>query len=88
MIEVTNLTKAFGNYHAVDSISFEAQKGEIVGILGPNGAGKTTTMRMLTGFMPPTSGAAQVAGFDIFKESLEVRKHVGYLPENVPYTPI
>jgi gliding motility-associated transport system ATP-binding protein len=87
MIEVKNLTKIFGSYRAVDQISFEARPGEIVGILGPNGAGKTTIMRMLTGFIPPTSGEAQVAGFNIFQESLEVRKRVGYLPETVPVYP-
>ena len=73
MIEVENLTKTFGSHRAVDHINFQAQKGEIVGLLGPNGAGKTTIMRMLTGFMPPTSGMAKVAGFDVLKESLEVR---------------
>lgn len=87
MIEVKNLTKVFGTHLAVDQISFSAQQGEIVGILGPNGAGKTTTMRMLTGFIPPTSGEARVAGFDIFTDSLEVRRHVGYLPETVPVYP-
>ena len=87
MIEVHNLTKLFGSACAVDQISFEARPGEVVGLLGPNGAGKTTTMRMLTGFIPPTSGQAQVAGFDVFKESLEVRKRVGYLPETVPVYP-
>jgi ABC-2 type transport system ATP-binding protein len=68
----------------VDDISFHVDKGEILGFLGPNGAGKTTTMRMLTCFMPPTSGTATVAGYDIFRQSLDVRKAVGYLPENVP----
>jgi ABC-2 type transport system ATP-binding protein len=87
MIEVQNLTKTFGSYVAVDSISFEARMGEVVGFLGPNGAGKTTTMRMLTGFIPPTSGQARVAGFDVFTDSLEVRRRVGYLPETVPVYP-
>lgn len=87
MIEVNQLSKRYGNFLAVDSISFEAQPGEIVGLLGPNGAGKTTTMRMLTGFMPPTSGTAKIAGFDIFEDSLEVRSRVGYLPERVPIYP-
>src|SRR5690606_16875159 len=87
MIEVQNLTKTFGSHLAVDSISFEAHKGEVVGFLGPNGAGKTTTMRMLTGFIPPTSGQAKVAGFDVFTDSLEVRRRVGYLPETVPVYP-
>ena len=84
MIRATNLTKNFGNRKAVDNISFEARQGEILGFLGPNGAGKTTTMRMLTGYMPPTSGAANIAGFDVVNESIEVRKRVGYLPETVP----
>lgn len=87
MIEVQNLSKTFGSHLAVDSISFEAHPGEVVGFLGPNGAGKTTTMRMLTGFIPPTSGQARVAGFDVFSDSLEVRRRVGYLPETVPVYP-
>ena len=87
MIEVKNLTKTFGTFRAVDNISFEAWRGEVVGFLGPNGAGKTTTMRILTGFIPPTSGEARVAGFDVFSDSLEVRKRVGYLPETVPVYP-
>ena len=87
MIEVNELTKVFGIHHAVDKITFQAKKGEIVGLLGPNGAGKTTTMRMLTGFMPPTSGKAAVAGYDVQTQSLEVRRRVGYLPENVPVYP-
>jgi ABC-2 type transport system ATP-binding protein len=69
---------------ALDDVSFDVQKGEIVGFLGPNGAGKTTTMRILTGYMPPSSGTARVAGFDVFKESIEVRRRIGYLPETVP----
>ena len=84
MIEVENLTKRYGNVTAVDAISFMAKHGQVTGFLGPNGAGKTTTMRMLTGFMPPTAGKAVVAGYDVFENSLEVRKRVGYLPENVP----
>jgi ABC-2 type transport system ATP-binding protein len=84
MIEVQNLTKKYGSVTAVDSISFTANPGQVTGFLGPNGAGKTTTMRMLTGFMPPTSGKALVAGYDVFDQSLEVRRRVGYLPENVP----
>ncbi|MBL8162430.1 MAG: ABC transporter ATP-binding protein [Anaerolineae bacterium] len=87
MIEVENLTKHYGHHTAVDGLTFTADAGEIVGLLGPNGAGKTTTMRMLTGFMPPTSGSARIAGFDIFTDSLEVRKRVGYLPERVPLYP-
>ncbi|MBN1680657.1 MAG: ABC transporter ATP-binding protein [Anaerolineae bacterium] len=84
MIEVTNLTKRYGRFVALDSISFSAQQGEIIGLLGPNGAGKTTTMRILTGYMPPTAGTARVAGIDVLDDSLEMRKHVGYLPETVP----
>jgi ABC-2 type transport system ATP-binding protein len=87
MIEVKDLTKRYGTRLAVDSISFKAPQGEIVGLLGPNGAGKTTTMRMLTGFMPPTSGRASIAGFDIGEESVQARQSVGYLPERVPIYP-
>jgi ABC-2 type transport system ATP-binding protein len=87
MIEVQNLTKRYGNFLAVDQISFTAKTGEIVGLLGPNGAGKTTTMRMLTGFMPPTEGIAKIANFDVSENSMEVRKRVGYLPERVPIYP-
>ena len=84
MISVENLTKLYGTRHAVDRINFHADRGEIVGFLGPNGAGKTTTMRILSGFMPPTSGSASIGGFDVVEQSLEVRKRVGYLPETVP----
>jgi ABC-2 type transport system ATP-binding protein len=84
MIKVENLTKRFGGFTAVNGIDFEVQKGEIVGFLGPNGAGKSTTMRMLSGFLPPTSGKAEVAGFDVFADSLQAREHIGYMPENVP----
>jgi ABC-2 type transport system ATP-binding protein len=87
MIEVEKLTKRYGVHLAVDAISFQAQPGEIVGLLGPNGAGKTTTMRILTGFMPPTSGTARIAGYDVLEDSLSVRKHVGYMPERVPVYP-
>ena len=87
MIEVEHLTKQYGRFTAVDDISFTAGSGEIVGFLGPNGAGKTTTMRILTGFMPPTSGRATVAGYDVFDESMQVRSVVGYLPETVPLYP-
>ena len=87
MIEVQDLTKTFGERTAVDHISFAVNKGEILGFLGPNGAGKTTTMRMLTSFMPATSGTALIAGFDVFDNSLEVRRHIGYLPENPPVYP-
>jgi len=84
MIEVKNLTKRYGSVVAVDDISFSVASGEIIGFLGPNGAGKTTTMRVLTGFSPPTSGSAIVAGHDISKSPVEVKKRVGYLPESVP----
>ncbi len=84
MIQVEGLTKDYGLRRAIDNLTFHAEKGEILGFLGPNGAGKTTTMRILTGFMPPTTGQAQVAGYDIMDESLEVRRRVGYVPENIP----
>jgi ABC-2 type transport system ATP-binding protein len=84
MIQVSGLIKDYGARRALDSISFHANQGEIVGFLGPNGAGKTTTMRILTGYMPPTGGEVTVAGYDVVDESLEVRRRVGYLPETVP----
>lgn len=84
MIQVNGLIKDYGVRRALDSITFDANQGEIVGFLGPNGAGKTTTMRILTGYMPPSGGEAIVAGYDVVEESLEVRKRVGYLPETVP----
>jgi|HubBroStandDraft_1064217.scaffolds.fasta_scaffold160483_2 ABC-2 type transport system ATP-binding protein len=84
MITVTDLTKRYARTTAVDHISFSVNKGDIVGFLGPNGAGKTTTMRMLTCFFPPTSGKATVAGFDVFDQSIEVRRRIGYLPEAPP----
>lgn len=84
MIKVEGLTKRYGGFTAIDNISFEVGKGEIVGFLGPNGAGKSTTMRILSSFMPATSGRASIAGYDVFEESLEARTHLGYLPENVP----
>lgn len=87
MIEVQDLTKKFGLFTAVNQISFQARQGEVVGLLGPNGAGKTTTMRMLTAYMPPTSGSIRISGFDALTESMEVRKRVGYLPENIPTYP-
>jgi len=87
VIEVQDLTKSFGPVTAVDHVSFTVNKGEILGFLGPNGAGKTTTMRILTGFMPATSGTARVAGFDVFQDSLQVRRHIGYLPEAPPLYP-
>src|SRR3984957_11936185 len=87
MIQVNNIVKYFGPVLAVDHISFEVGKGEIVGLLGPNGAGKTTTMRILTTFLPATSGVATVAGFDVMNQSLDVRRNIGYLPESVPLYP-
>jgi ABC-2 type transport system ATP-binding protein len=87
VITVEHLTKQYGRITAVDDVSFEVPKGEILGFLGPNGAGKTTTMRILTGYMPPTSGSASIAGHDVFKESIEARRHIGYLPETVPLYP-
>ncbi len=87
MIEVTNLTKLYGDFTAVEDISFHVEKGDVLGFLGPNGAGKTTTMRILTGFLSPTDGAATIAGYDVFAQSLEARRHIGYLPETVPLYP-
>lgn len=84
MIVVEDLVKQYGRATAVNGVSFEVEQGEIVGFLGPNGAGKTTTMRILTCFLPATSGQAKVAGYDVFEDSREVRRHIGYLPENVP----
>ncbi len=84
MIDVSNLSKFYGTVHAIQNVSFSVGKGEIMGFLGPNGAGKTTTMRILTGFMPASSGTASVAGFDVFEQSLAVRQRIGYLPEDVP----
>ena len=84
MVEVKNLTKYYGNFPAIEDVSFEVKRGEIVGFLGPNGAGKTTTMRIITGFLPPTSGTASVAGYDLVDKSVEARAHIGYLPETVP----
>ena len=84
MIEVDRLTKRYGPVPAIQDVSFSVEKGQIVGFLGPNGAGKTTTMRILSCFMPASSGTARVAGYDVFEQSLEVRRRIGYLPENVP----
>ena len=84
MIEATNLTKRYRDRIAIDHLNFKVEAGEILGFLGPNGAGKTTTMRILTGFLPPTEGSAKVAGFDVFESHLEVKRRVGYLPENPP----
>jgi ABC-2 type transport system ATP-binding protein len=84
MIKVENLTKRYAGFTAINGLNFEVEKGEIVGFLGPNGAGKSTTMRILTGYQPATSGTASIAGFDVFEQSLEARRHLGYLPENTP----
>jgi ABC-2 type transport system ATP-binding protein len=84
MIEVANLTKRYGELAAVRGVSFTAAPGQILGFLGPNGAGKTTTMRIITGFMPATTGTVRVDGFDVFEQSSEVRRRIGYLPENPP----
>ncbi len=87
MIKVENLTKQFVGRNAIEDISFEVAKGEIVGFLGPNGAGKTTTLRILTSFLPPTAGRASVAGHDVFTQSIKTRRCIGYMPENVPLYP-
>src|SRR5687768_17198712 len=84
MIDVQDLTKDYGSRRAISGISFKVERGEVLGFLGPNGAGKTTAMRIITGFMPPTSGTVTIAGFDVFRQSLEARRRVGYLPESVP----
>lgn len=87
MIEVEHLTRYYGQKAAIQDVTFRVEKGEILGFLGPNAAGKTTTMRILTCYMPATSGTARVAGFDVFQDSIEVRKRIGYLPENPPLYP-
>ncbi len=87
MIEVQNLTKQYGEITAVNGISFRVERGEILGLLGPNGAGKSTTMKILTGFLPATSGQALVAGHNVATESLQARRHIGYMPENTPLYP-
>jgi ABC-2 type transport system ATP-binding protein len=84
MIEVQNISKSFGPTQAVKNVSFNVNRGEVVGFLGPNGAGKSTTMRILTGYLPADEGTARLAGFDVTTQSLEVRRHIGYLPENNP----
>ena len=87
MIQVERLTKKYRDRVAIDELTFTIDEGEIVGFLGPNGAGKSTTMKILTGFMPPTSGTAKVAGFDLFEQPLEAKKRIGYLPETPPLYP-
>ena len=84
MIRVENLVKEFGTKRAVSGVSFSVEKGEILGFLGPNGAGKSTTMRMITGFLPPTSGTVKVGGHDISEEPVAAKKLIGYLPESAP----
>ena len=84
MIKVENLTKRYAGVTAINNLNFEVDKGEVVGFLGPNGAGKSTTMKILTGYLPATSGQATIAGFDVFEQSIEARKKIGYLPENTP----
>jgi ABC-2 type transport system ATP-binding protein len=87
MIEVEGLTKYYGRHLAIQDLTFNAKRGEILGFLGPNAAGKTTTMRILTGYMPPTEGTARIAGYDVVEQSLDVRRRIGYLPETVPLYP-
>ena len=87
MIEVSKLIKLYAGHTAVDDVSFHVNRGEIVGLLGPNGAGKSTTMRILSGFLPATTGTVRVAGFDVFTQSAEVRRRIGYMPENNPLYP-
>ena len=84
MIEVKNLTKSYGATIAVNNVSFSAQAGEIVGFIGPNGAGKSTTMRVITCYLPADEGTVTVDGYDVFEESIEARKRIGYLPESTP----
>ncbi len=84
MIKVQNLTKRYAGFAAINALNFEVEKGEIVGFLGPNGAGKSTTMKILASYLPATSGTAKIAGFDVFEQSVEARKRLGYLPENTP----
>ena len=84
MIKISNMSKYYGDYPAVLDISFSIEKGETVGLLGPNGAGKSTTMKVMTGYTPPTNGKVSVGGYDIVDKSLEARRQIGYLPENVP----
>src|SRR5262249_5763268 len=87
MIHVENLTKYYGDYPAVRGVTFDVAKGQVVGFLGPNGAGKTTTMRILAGFLAATSGTATIDSFDVFWQPLQVRRRVGYMPENCPLYP-
>src|ERR1700755_1178886 len=84
MIEVQNLSKSYGSRQAIRALNFTVKKGEVVGFLGPNGAGKSTTMKIITGYMAPSSGEVKVAGYDVFENPLEVKKRIGYLPETPP----
>lgn len=84
ILEIKDLTKNYGPHRAIDSLSFQVNKGEVIGFLGPNGAGKTTTMKIITGFMAPSSGVAKIAGYDVFESPIEVKKRIGYLPETPP----
>ena len=84
MIEISNLVKKYGKNYAVNDISFNVEKGEIVGFLGPNGAGKSTTMNILTGYLSATSGTVKIAGYDILENPMEAKKHIGFLPEHPP----
>ena len=84
MVEVKDLSKDYGPIKAIDRISFRLEKGDVVGFLGPNGAGKSTTMKIITGFMAPSSGEAKIAGFDVFENPIEVKRRIGYLPETPP----
>jgi len=87
LVEVESLSKSFGSFKAVDGISFDVQRGEVLGFLGPNGAGKSTTMKMITGFLTPNTGTARIAGFDIGKAPIEAKRRIGYLPEGAPLYP-
>src|SRR5512140_1873649 len=87
MISVSQLTKRYGRHTAVDNLTFEVGKGEVLGFLGPNGAGKTTTMRMLTGYLPPSKGRIEIDGFDLYDKPIDAKRRVGYLPENPPVYP-
>src|SRR5687767_6970790 len=87
MIRIENLVKTFGSKRAVDGVSFNVERGEVLGFLGPNGAGKSTTMRMITGFMPPSAGRVSVGGHDVAESPIEAKRLLGYLPENPPAYP-
>lgn len=84
MIEIQNLSKHYGQIRAADNVTFNVEKGEILGFLGPNGAGKTTVMNIITGYLPPTEGSVKVCGYDVMEKPMEVKKRIGYLPEHPP----